>query len=390
MARRPSIAIRAKTDGAYHFFAPQWNKNGTLKPGYAKRHQEPFAEYSYYIRWTENGRRRMESAGSDAGMALMLAKQRQSIPMSQQAEAVPGEHRTIQSVTGIWLQWARQHKSKSTYDAYKRTAEVFLEFCAKHGIVYLDQISEGRLLDYKLFLERHPSAFAEPTRWKLLNQIHGCLRRVKFAPWLSRDDMPKKDDGHRYEEWTPERIKAMLQKGCTEPGDWAFIALTAMAGIRRNEIVHVERGDFDFARNEVTVRNKPLYNFKVKNRQERVVGIDAALMGLLKEYIDTLPQGQSLLFPAAWGGVERHLEKRTKRIAKAAGVPVPKKPNHAFRVSYATRLNRNGTDIETVRRLLGHHDISTTQIYLRSMENQDPRLQGQVKAATEELGIRGD
>ena len=310
--------------------------------------------------------------------------------MSQQAQAAadPGERRTIQSVTGTWLDWARQHKSKGTYDAYKRTAEVFLGFCAKQGIVYLDQISEGRLLDYKVSLERQ--GYAEPTRWKFLNQLGGCLRRAKCFVRLDRDDMPKKDDGHRYEEWSPESIKAMLEKGCTEPGDWQFVALFAMSGIRRGEITHVERDDFDFRTNEITVRNKPRYNFKVKNRQERVIGIDRALMSGIKTYIDSLPEGQTLLFPAKHGGIDRHAERRTKRIAKAAGVPVPKKPNHAFRVSFTTRLNQAGTDIETIRRLDGHYDIKTAQIYLRSRQNQDPRLQAQVREATEELGIRGD
>jgi integrase len=181
----------------------------------------------------------------------------------------------------------------------------------------------------------------------------------------------------------------MLEKGCTEPGDWEIGALIAMAGVRRSEIVHVERDDFDFRTNEVTVRNQPKYDHKVKDRQERTIGIDPALMGRLRKHIEGLPEGQSLLFPAA-RGVERHRERRTNRIAKAAGVPVPEKPNHVFRVNYATRLNRAGTDIDTVRRLLGHYDIKTTQIYLRSMENQDPRLQAQVKAATAELGITRD
>jgi len=365
MARRPSIAIRAKINGAHRFFAPTWNRNGTLKPGYAKRHQEPFNEFAYYVRWTENGKRKMECVGADAGTALMMARQRQSTsvpPQSPPAETAT-ERRTIRSVAADWLIWAKQHKSAASHKAYKRTAEVFLEFCAGQQIVYLGQITEGRLLDYKLFLERHPAKFAEPTRWKLLNQLHGCLRRARCQVWLARGDMPQKDDGHRYTEYTAEQIKSMLERGCTETGDWEFIALLAMTGVRRNEIAHMERGDFDAATNEVTVRNKPQYGFRVKNRQERVIGIDPALMARFKRYADRLPPGQSLLFPAIHGGIDCHLERRTRRIAETAGVPVPKKPNHALRVAFATRLNRHGTDIETVRRLCGHCSIQITEIY---------------------------
>jgi len=44
----------------------------------------------------------------------------------------------------------------------------------------------------------------------------------------------------------------------------------------------------------------------------------------------------------------------------------PKKPRHAFRDLYATRRHQHGVDIETLRQELGHSDITTTQIYLRS------------------------
>ncbi len=258
MARRPSIAIRAKVNGEHPFFAPAWNRNGTLKPGYAKGHQEPFAEYAYYVRWSENGRRKTQRVGPDAAMAVMIAKQRQSGGLSRYPEtaANSGKPRTIHFALTSWVDWAKAHKDPDTYDSYKRTAELFLEFCAKDGIVRLDQISEERLLDYKLSLERHPQRYAEATRWKFLNQLHGCLRRAKCFIWLSKDDMPKKDVGARYAEYPSEHIKLMLERGCTELGDWEFIALIGMAGVRRDEIVHCEKGDFDFRTNEVSVRAK--------------------------------------------------------------------------------------------------------------------------------------
>jgi len=389
-----SILIRTMTEGDHGFYAPAWNKNGTLRPGpRASTSRSPSSHTTFAGRSVANA---MSSAWAKTPPSLSWRCARRMAcpaprPPQFAAPAQPGNgRRSIASVTAAWLLWAREHKSPGTYDAYKRTSEEFHGFLAERGgtLVFFDQITEGLILDYKICLER--KGYAEAYRWKLLNQLHGCLRRAKHFNWISTDDMPKKDDGRRYVEYSPEQAKTMLEKGCTEPGDWEFVALIAMAGIRRNEIVHVERDDFDFRTNEVTVRNKRKYDHKVKDRQERTIGIDPALMGRLRKYLEGLPEGQSLLFPAARGGVERHLERRTKRIAKAAGVPVPEKPNHAFRVSYATWLNRAGTDIETVRRLLGHYDIKTTQIYLRSLENQDPRLQAQVKAATAELGITRD
>jgi Phage integrase SAM-like domain len=229
MARRPSIVIRAKVDGEHRFFAAQWNTNGTLRPGFAKHRREPFMEYAYYVRWTEgDGRRRMKCAGRDASMAMMMAQERRRMPVLPPEKAPePGavERRMVKEVLQSWTDWAKAHKSKGTYDAYKCSADLFLDFCNGNGIAYLDQITEGRLLDYKLSLERQ--GYAEPTRFKLLNQLHGALRRAKCRLWLERDDMPQKDDGHRYVEWTPEQTKAMLEKGCTELGDWLHRATEA-------------------------------------------------------------------------------------------------------------------------------------------------------------------
>ncbi|MGB7848237.1 MAG: site-specific integrase, partial [Candidatus Acidiferrum sp.] len=58
--------------------------------------------------------------------------------------------------------------------------------------------------------------------------------------------------------------------------------------------------------------------------------------------------------------------------ANRAGYQVkkPRKPCHAFRVLYATRRHQKGVDIETLRQELGHSDISTTQIYLRSADKK--------------------
>jgi site-specific recombinase XerD len=73
-----------------------------------------------------------------------------------------------------------------------------------------------------------------------------------------------------------------------------------------------------------------------------------------------------------------------------AGYPVkkPKKPGHAFRVLYATRRHQNGVDIETLRQELGHSDISTTQIYLRSADRKSDKHRVRIKPAKSRRGSR--
>jgi Phage integrase SAM-like domain len=191
--------------GRPRLLLPAWNKNGTLRPGFAKGKHEPFAEFTYYVRWTEGGKRKTQCVGKDATVAIAAVREKDRWRASGVAASAPvaaqpqDGRRTIASVTADWLLWAKAHKDADTYGSYKRSAELFHEFLAERSAVtMLDQVTEGLILDYKLWLERQ--GYAEATLWKFLNQIHGCLRRAKHFAWISEDDMPKKDDGHRYAE----------------------------------------------------------------------------------------------------------------------------------------------------------------------------------------------
>jgi len=69
-----SILIRAMTEGDHGFYAPAWNKSGTLRPGFAKGKHEPFAEFAYYVRWTEGGKRHVQCVGKDPAVAIMAMR----------------------------------------------------------------------------------------------------------------------------------------------------------------------------------------------------------------------------------------------------------------------------------------------------------------------------
>ena len=144
----------------------------------------------------------------------------------------------------------------------------------------------------------------------------------------------------------------------------AFISFAVNTGFRIDEIAHAEITDVDFERGTVRTSPKPHMGWMPKNKEARTIEVPDSLLGLLR----ALNRKSGLIFPTKDGKVNRHLDRIVRAVAARAGVTLPKKPCHAFRVLFACNLSRNHVDIETIRVRMGHADIATTQMYLRSVD----------------------
>jgi len=144
--------------------------------------------------------------------------------------------------------------------------------------------------------------------------------------------------------------------------------------------------DINWEDKTVSVRFKPKFDFKPKDYEERTIAVSDTLLACLKKYRGKAPN-DALIFPSpARQTMDKHLDRIINRLidkANDAGYTVkkPKKPCHAFRVLYATRRHQHGVDIETLRQELGHSDITTTQIYLRSANTKSDRHRARINEA---------
>ena len=155
----------------------------------------------------------------------------------------------------------------------------------------------------------------------------------------------------------------------TETGlrDRAIIELLFSGGLRVSELVSLNKDSINLEKREFMVRGK--------GSKDRPIFISKAAADRVKEYLDArhdslpalfLNNSKNLQAVDTSGNFRRLTARSVQRIiekyAKAAGITKHVTP-HTLRHSFATDLLMNGADIRAVQSLLGHSNISTTQIY---------------------------
>ena len=115
-----------------------------------------------------------------------------------------------------------------------------------------------------------------------------------------------------------------------------------------------------------------------KGQKERLVPLNDAAKHAMADYLELAaqlaPSGQSKwLFPSFGGAghiTRQHFARELKALAAAAGLRAEQVSPHVLRHAFASHLLHNGADLRVVQTLLGHADISTTQIYTHVLEER--------------------
>ncbi|HVA66549.1 MAG TPA: site-specific tyrosine recombinase/integron integrase [Elusimicrobiota bacterium] len=153
-------------------------------------------------------------------------------------------------------------------------------------------------------------------------------------------------------------LDAALKEGRFSGRDKAVMELLYSSGLRRSEVSRLNVGDVDFFSGAARVLGK--------GGAERLVPVGTRSLAALRRYLDKRPaaQGGDPLF-LNWRG--RRLSDQgvaviLKRWMSQAGWHKKVTP-HVFRHSFATHLLNKGCDLRAVQEMLGHKNLSTTQVY---------------------------
>ncbi len=273
-------------------------------------------------------------------------------------------------------------RSKKTIDNYRLYLERFLELSSEilnKDDVKASDINRELLRKYRLKLNRYGSENGGDDL-KTITQAYHLIALRGFLRYLARREIKSLDPSlvdlpHVIRKQVTflhfDEVEEMLNQidTSTESGlrDRAIIELLYSGGLRVSELVGLNRDSINLGRREFMVRGK--------GSKDRPIFISKSAADRVQDYLDARTDSLPALFLNNSRNTQavdtsgnyrrmtaRSVERIVEKYARLAGITKHVSP-HTLRHSFATDLLMNGADLRSVQSMLGHADISTTQIY---------------------------
>ncbi len=273
----------------------------------------------------------------------------------------------------------RSKKTIENYELYLvRFYELAEEILGKSG-VKPSEITQELLRKYRLKLNRYGSENGSDDL-KTITQAYHLIALRGFLKYLARRGIKSLDPSlvdlpHVIRKQVTflhyDEVEDMLNEIdlSTESGlrDRAIIELLYSGGLRVSELVGLNRDSINLERREFMVRGK--------GSKDRPIFISETCADRVRDYLDARTDSLPALFLNNSRNLQavdtsgnyrrmtaRSVERIVEKYARLAGITKHVSP-HTLRHSFATDLLMNGADLRSVQSMLGHADISTTQIY---------------------------
>jgi integrase/recombinase XerD len=168
-----------------------------------------------------------------------------------------------------------------------------------------------------------------------------------------------------------DEVDRLLRQPCLETPrgrrDAAMLEALYATGLRVSELVSLPMSALHLAEGWIKVRGKGGKERLIPLGEQAVACIQAYLVGAREELMRGGHTTQVFVNGRGEGMTRQGFWKLLRRYARQAGITKPMSP-HTLRHSFATHLLEQGADLRSVQQMLGHSDISTTQIYTHVLE----------------------
>ena len=266
--------------------------------------------------------------------------------------------------------------SLATVASYQEGLQWFITWAAERGLMRPDELTKPHLERYQRHLFLHRKEDGNPLS---IRTQHTRMRPIKtFYKWLSQNnyilsnpaseiELPRLDTRLPKAILTikeAEQIMACVDVSTTSGiRDRAVLETLYSTGMRRAEACGLKLYDFDFERGTVMIRQG-------KGKKDRLIPIGERAIAWIEKYVaETRPllvrepdDGTLFLTTTSQPYLPEGMSKLARRYVKESGIGKTGSC-HLFRHTMATLMLEGGADIRFIQQMLGHKELSTTEIY---------------------------
>ena len=267
-----------------------------------------------------------------------------------------------------------RHKSLNTVESYKRDVTQYISYLDGTGVTDISSTTKTTVLSYLLYLQKEGRASSTVSRtlaslrsYYLFMMQNGVVKSNPTsnleAPHVEKK-IPKILSG--------EEVELLLEqpKNCDNKGirDKAMLELLYATGIRVSELINLDVSDV----------NVPMSFVRCKGgKKERIIPMGHQAKDALENYINNVrkymvkDENETALFVNCSGArlSRQGFWKLIKYYQHIAGIETDITP-HTLRHSFAAHLLENGANLHSIQEMMGHADISSTQVYSRMMNSK--------------------
>lgn len=267
----------------------------------------------------------------------------------------------------------------NSVEGYARDLRRYLEDLEGHGVRSWEEVDRSQIRTHLARLtESGLSARSQARALSAIRSLHALLVKERLVEKDPCDEIASPRIGRALPRpVTREEVRAILRgPDVRKPNgvrDRAMLELLYATGLRVSELVSLGLNDLDLETRVLRARGK--------GGKERIVPLGTPAARAVKAWVATA-RGRVLkgrlskdLFVSPRGRrmTRQGFAKMLDRYARAAGIGRRVSP-HKLRHSFATHLLEGGADLRAVQAMLGHADISTTQIYTHVDRSHVQRL----------------
>lgn len=258
--------------------------------------------------------------------------------------------------------------SHDSYLHYKGHANHFLKWADSNHYIYLSELTENELIDYISFMK--PTCSNRTLNIRIGN-LRRLFERAKIETDIFKDIAKFKETKKSFNMLSEKEIKRIRKYAYNLDTEilnnlmhQAVILLLIETGVRRTELIKIEKKNVNLLKKEILLTH-------TKSKVDRYVYFKESTIPVIEKLLKEKSNHGFLLHnrlanrPANTDDVTYIISKKLKRELN-----INKIHPHMFRHSFGTMMVDVGAQLYLVQELMGHENISTTEIYLHSNKSK--------------------